>query len=77
MSKKIRKNIRTEWNLSQLYKSPDDPQIKKDLVSAEKKGRTRLLKVTNNFYEYFDIAESEAKDKIKQAVEEQGIKKMF
>ena len=48
-----------------------------NLVSAEKKGRTRLLKVTNNFYEYFDIAESEAKDKIKQVVEEQGIKKMF
>ena len=48
-----------------------------NLITAEKKGRTRLLKVTNNFYEYFDIAESEAKDKIKQAVEEQGMKKMF
>lgn len=48
-----------------------------NLISAERKGRTRLLKVTSNFYEYFDIAESEAKDKIKAAVEEQGIKKMF
>ncbi|MEK6936977.1 MAG: SMC-Scp complex subunit ScpB [Nanoarchaeota archaeon] len=48
-----------------------------NLVSAERKGRTRLLKVTNNFYEYFDIAETEAKDRIKLAVEEQGIKKMF
>lgn len=48
-----------------------------NLVTAEKKGRTRLLKVTGNFYEYFDIAETEAKDKIKLAVEEQGIKKMF
>ena len=48
-----------------------------NLITAEKKGRTRLLKVTQNFYEYFDIAETEAKDKIKQAVEELGIKKMF
>ena len=48
-----------------------------NLVASEKKGRTRLLKVTPNFYEYFDILESEAKDKIKQSVEEQGIKKMF
>ena len=47
------------------------------LISADRKGRTRLLKVTSNFYEYFDIAETEAKDKIKQAVEEQGLKKMF
>lgn len=48
-----------------------------NLISAERKGRTRLLKVTSNFYEYFDIMENEAKDKIKRAVEEQGIKKMF
>ena len=48
-----------------------------NLITSEKKGRTRLLKVTNNFYEYFDIAENEAKDKIKAAVEEAGIKKMF
>ena len=48
-----------------------------NLVISEKKGRTRLLKLTQNFYEYFDIAETEAKDKIKTAVEEQGIKKMF
>ncbi len=48
-----------------------------NLITAERKGRTRLLKVTGNFYEYFDIAETEAKDKIKQAVEELGLKKMF
>ncbi|HEY4505387.1 MAG TPA: M3 family oligoendopeptidase [Candidatus Paceibacterota bacterium] len=30
------KKINTEWNLSQLYKSPDDSQIEKDLVRAEK-----------------------------------------
>lgn len=47
------------------------------LISSERNGRTRMLKVTSNFYEYFDIAETEAKDKIKQAVEEQGLKKMF
>ena len=27
---------KTEWNLSQLYKSPSDPQIEKDLIYAEK-----------------------------------------
>jgi segregation and condensation protein B len=48
-----------------------------NLISAEKKGRTRLLKVTGNFYEYFDIMENEARDKIKLAVEEAGMKKMF
>ncbi len=48
-----------------------------NLISAEKKGRTRLLKVTGNFYEYFDIMETEAKDKIKQTVEDHGVKKMF
>ncbi len=48
-----------------------------NLVTSEKKGRTRLLKLTQNFYEYFDIMETEAKDKIKAAVEELGIKKMF
>ena|SRR3989344_6753651 len=48
-----------------------------NLVTAEKKGRTRLLKLTGNFYEYFDIPETEAKEKIKSLVEEQGLKKMF
>lgn len=28
--------IKTEWNLSQLYKSPNDPQIEKDIIRAEK-----------------------------------------
>lgn len=48
-----------------------------NLVTSEKKGRTRLLKLTQNFYEYFDIAENEVKDKIKTNVEEHGLKKMF
>ena len=48
-----------------------------NLVTAEKKGRTRLLKLTNNFYEYFDVMETEVKEKFKSAVEEAGIKKMF
>ena len=48
-----------------------------NLVTAEKKGRTRLLKLTNNFYEYFDVMETEVKEKFKAAVEEAGIKKMF
>src|SRR3989344_505667 len=48
-----------------------------NLITSEKKGRTRLLKLTGNFYEYFDIPETEAKEKIKSLVEEQGLKKMF
>lgn len=34
------------------------------LVTSEKKGRTRLLKLTENFYDYFDIAEKELKQKL-------------
>ncbi len=34
-----------------------------DLVTAEKSGRTRLLKVTNKFYDYFDVVEDQLKSK--------------
>ena len=30
------KDIKTDWNLNQLYKSPEDPQIEKDILVAEK-----------------------------------------
>ena len=38
-----------------------------DFVTSEKSGRTRLLKVTQKFFDYFDIVESDLKDKLKQA----------
>jgi len=33
---KVKSKIKDEWNLTQLYKSVDDPQIEKDIVDAEK-----------------------------------------
>lgn len=36
MAKNTAKGIKTEWNLGLLYKSPNDPQIDKDIDSAEK-----------------------------------------
>jgi segregation and condensation protein B len=39
-------------------------QLKEDgLVTAEKYGRSRMLKLSNKFFEYFDVAEKEVKDK--------------
>lgn len=35
------------------------------LISSEKFGRTRLLKLTQHFYDYFDIAKKELKEKLK------------
>jgi len=35
------------------------------LISSEKYGRTRLLKLTPYFYDYFDIPEKELKEKLK------------
>ena len=38
-------------------------QLKNDgLVTAEKSGRTRILKLTPKFFEYFDVSEKEVKD---------------
>jgi len=36
MSKNRNHKLATEWNLSQLYKSPEDPKIEADILSAEK-----------------------------------------
>lgn len=36
-----------------------------NLISSEKLGRTRLLKLTSHFYDYFDIAKDELKEKLK------------
>ena len=35
------------------------------LVSSEKQGRTRLLKLTHHFFDYFDIVEKELKEALK------------
>jgi len=40
------------------------------LVSSEKYGRTKLLKLTSHFYDYFDIAEKEVKEKLDQSLSE-------
>ncbi len=37
------------------------------LISSEKLGRTRLLKLTSNFYDYFDVAEKELKEKLEES----------
>ena len=38
----------------------------KGFLISEKKGRTRLLKLTDNFYDYFDIVRNELKTKIRE-----------
>lgn len=37
------------------------------LISSEKFGRTRLLKLTPHFYDYFDIAKKELKEKLEES----------
>lgn len=41
--------------------------IESSLITSEKYGRTRLLKLTQNFYDYFDIAEEELKKALSKA----------
>ncbi|MEK6835002.1 MAG: SMC-Scp complex subunit ScpB, partial [Nanoarchaeota archaeon] len=37
-----------------------------DFIESEKSGRTRLIKTTLKFYEYFDVVDNELKEKFKQ-----------
>ncbi len=37
------------------------------LISSEKFGRTRLLKLTLHFYDYFDIAKKQLKEKLEES----------
>lgn len=37
-----------------------------DFIESEKSGRTRLIKTTPKFYEYFDVVDNELKEKFKQ-----------
>ena len=46
--------------------------LESGLVTSDKSGRTRILKVTQRFYDYFDTAENKVKEefnKIKEAIE--------
>lgn len=48
-----------------------------NLVSSEKCGRTKLLKLTSHFYDYFDVAEKEVKqqfEQVKQKAEDKNNK---
>jgi len=53
--------------------------LESNLVTSEKHGRTRLLKLTPSFYDYFDIAEKELKQKFqpikKEEIQNTNIKK--
>src|SRR3989344_3087282 len=42
-----------------------------ELITAEKAGRTRLLKLTQKFYDYFDVAEPLLTEKLSQISQEQ------
>ena len=53
-------------------KAYDHIKLLKDegLLISEKSGRTKLLKLTPQFYDYFDIAEPQLKQKFEQIKEE-------
>ena len=38
-----------------------------DFIGTEPSGRTRVLKLTNKFYDYFDVVEDQLKSKMQQA----------
>ena len=49
--------------------------LESNLITSEKSGRTRILKITPRFYEYFDTAEEKVKEefqKISEAVKKQA-----
>jgi len=39
-----------------------------DFVTSEPMGRTRILKLTNKFYDYFDVVENQLRSKMQNAV---------
>lgn len=47
--------------------------LESNLISSEKLGRTRLLKLTPHFYDYFDTADKELKEKLKSTEEDKSI----
>jgi segregation and condensation protein B len=42
-----------------------------DFITSEKSGRTRLLKTTQRFYEYFDVVDSSLKEKFNRIFSEE------
>lgn len=48
-----------------------------NFISAEKQGRTRLLKLTKTFYDYFNINKHEIKPRLEESIVKDTIKKMF
>ena len=40
----------------------------KGLISSEKLGRTRLLKLTSHFFDYFDVSEKEVKEELSKSI---------
>ncbi len=47
--------------------------VESNLVTSEKQGRTRLLKLTQHFYDYFDIAEKELKQKFEPIKKQENV----
>ena len=43
-----------------------------EFIESDKSGRTRLIKTTSKFYEYFDIVDNELKDKFSQFKEKEN-----
>ena len=43
-----------------------------EFIESEKSGRTRLIKTTSKFYEYFDIVDNELKEKFSQFKEKEN-----
>ena len=48
-----------------------------NFILSEKKGRTRLLSLNKNFYDYFDINKDELKDKLENPKIKEALEKMF
>jgi len=48
-----------------------------NFISSERYGRTRLLKLTKTFYDYFNINKNEIRPKFEEIIVKDSIKKMF
>lgn len=50
-----------------------------NLITSKRHGRTRLLKLSEHFYDYFDVAEKELKEQLEKLTDNniEAIKKLF
>jgi segregation and condensation protein B len=46
--------------------------VELEFIESEKQGRTRLIKTTQKFYEYFDVVDEELKEKFNQIENKEG-----